>query len=174
MHARGEFTSYSRDESRTSFKRSLWDVRDRAASEPGESAGGCRASVSPAALLVVLRMLLRENPTTWIRALGGCGMSLCARGRNNINLWQRTKGKRARGRPGESFSRLFPPSSIGVGKIRKGVYDDLEDVRDARKNIPPESGSRRSEGSEISIGRYAQRATPEIRCLDAERIGRAN
>jgi len=52
--------SYSRNESRTSFKRSLRGMRDRAALV-GESVGGYLAS--PAALLVILRMFLWENPS---------------------------------------------------------------------------------------------------------------
>jgi len=39
-----------------------------------------------------------------------------------------------------SLFLAFFPLVVGIGKMRKGVYDDLEDVRDARKNIAPESG----------------------------------
>lgn len=77
-------------------------------------------------------------------------------------------------RPGEPFSRFFPSCLLASGRSEtKGVYDDLEDVRDARKYIAPESspGDRKGERYRSAD---TQRATPEIRCLDAERIGKVN
>jgi len=130
---------------------------------------------SPAVLLVILRMLLRENSGE-IRHRYARWMDsgwACAHAAGIILISDKRRGN-MRGRPGEPFSRFFPPRRWHR-EDEKGRIRRFGRCSRRKKKYRSREWSRRSEGSEISIGRWAaQRATPEIRCLNAERIDRAN